>query len=148
MKNEDYFEYVAEKSFADRLSEFGYACESTVRNAIRSSENGIGKENREWYLSESRGQGERADWLFKNLIKDYEAKGDKLVKNTMRFTYEEVIDLLGRYYDLVEDREYSAHLDGVEECIKLIKELAKGKTVDEVIADKEEVYEFLGMGEK
>ena len=76
MDNKDYFEYISKKPFEERLRAFGNACESMIRNSCEGSRQGIGEENREWYRNESKAQGERADFLFKNLLEDYEKKGN------------------------------------------------------------------------
>ena len=72
MDNKDYFEYISKKPFEEKLKAFGNACESMVRNSIKSVQHGIGEENRQWYDNESKAQAERANFLFKNLIEDYE----------------------------------------------------------------------------
>lgn len=76
MRNEDYFEYISKKPFEEKLRAFGDACESMVRNSYEGSRNGIGEENSQYYRSESKAQGERADFLFKNLLEDYQKKGE------------------------------------------------------------------------
>ena len=74
MDNKDYFEYIKDKSFAERLRAFGEACESVVRNSANSSNFAINNESRKYYSAECRSQGERVEFLFKNLLDDYERK--------------------------------------------------------------------------
>lgn len=76
MQNKDYFEYIKTKPFDEQLKAFGYACESMVRNSYEGSRNGIGDDNRRYYQSEAKAQGERANFLFQELIKAYESKGE------------------------------------------------------------------------
>ena len=72
MDNKDYFEYISKKPFEERLRAFGTACEQMVRNSIDGIRSGIGEDTRQWYRNESKLQSERANFLFKNLIEDYE----------------------------------------------------------------------------
>lgn len=74
MNNKDYFEYISNKSFDERLLAFGNACKSMVRNSFEGSRPGINEDDRQWYMNESKAQSERADFLFKNLIEDYEKR--------------------------------------------------------------------------
>ena len=75
MYNKDYFEYISKKPFEEKLRAFGMACESMIRNSYEGSRNGISEEDHHWYKSEYKAHGERADFLFKNLIEDYEKQG-------------------------------------------------------------------------
>lgn len=72
MQNVDYFEFIIKRPFHERLRDLVYAAESSIRCSIKACENGIGDDNRNYYRAESRGQTERVDFLFKNLITDYE----------------------------------------------------------------------------
>lgn len=75
MFNEDYFEYIKTKPYEEKLRAFGYACESMIRNSYESSRNGCSDDSRKYYQSECKAQGERAEFLFRELLKDYDEKG-------------------------------------------------------------------------
>lgn len=57
-----------------------------------------------------------------------------------RWVYDEVIDFLTRLYDVVENEEYSAYVDAVDDCLNYVKRLSEGSTVDELIAERSETY--------
>lgn len=74
MRNEDYFEYIKKKPFNEKLRAFGHACESMTRNSIDSARPGASKEYADWHRNKAKAQGERADFLFKNLIEEFERR--------------------------------------------------------------------------
>lgn len=86
MKNEDYFQYIKNKSFAERLRAFGEACESVVRNSVNAFDSAINNESRRYYSDECRAQSERVEFLFKNLLDDYE-KSQKISKEYLDEEY-------------------------------------------------------------
>lgn len=74
MRNSDYFEYIKKKSFEEKLRAFGQACESMTRNSMEGVRTGISKEDADYHRSEAKAQGERADFLFKELIDEFERR--------------------------------------------------------------------------
>lgn len=77
MRNKDYFEYISKKPFEERLKAFGDSCENMIRYSYEGVRSGISKEDRQWYHNEYKAQEERVNFLFKNLLEDYEKRSDK-----------------------------------------------------------------------
>lgn len=121
MKNEDYFEYIKGKSFREKLLAFGDSIENAIRQSIKASERNSVSDAK-WYREESKAQMERADFLFRLIIDEYESKTERKMLNDYyewEFSEEEsYIEVKGKgksQYEMTLSPEYRD-----DECMRVV----------------------------
>lgn len=74
MRNEDWFEYMKNKSFKEKLKTF-YDVITIIKDCSANIHyRNLSDDDYKYYASERQAQIERCDWLFEELLREYNCK--------------------------------------------------------------------------